>query len=274
MSFHPAIPENCGSPQFALEVSPLMIDIFKNSHNRYGVWANSDDIIRRHEEANGLGTTGPGSLLCWRMTRLGKRAITRCRANAVTYRCNFDVGQTWMQKYITLCRAVPLILISFLIAALPANRAMALDFKMQHYSDILFKNLSRYCIEGRPSAEMLKADGLVLNRDGVWEGPAILVSVGDPIVPGSRYHCIVTTVYKDASPKAMLRYLYPIFLKDNLQGLFQEDPHRQIVWKESKLNPVFEIRDKVSGKLVMDGAIIPSNPRELALIGGLLVNIH
>ena len=37
-----------------LEISPLMIDIFRDGQKRYGVRANSDDIIRRLEEATGL----------------------------------------------------------------------------------------------------------------------------------------------------------------------------------------------------------------------------
>lgn len=43
-----------------LEISPLMIDIFKDGQARYGVRANSDDIIRRLEEATGLHCVAPG----------------------------------------------------------------------------------------------------------------------------------------------------------------------------------------------------------------------
>lgn len=43
-----------------LEISPLMIDIFRDGQTRYGVRANSDDIIRRLEEATGLAILAPG----------------------------------------------------------------------------------------------------------------------------------------------------------------------------------------------------------------------
>lgn len=43
-----------------LEVSPLIIDIMKDGQKRYGERANSDDIIRRLEEATGLDITAPG----------------------------------------------------------------------------------------------------------------------------------------------------------------------------------------------------------------------
>lgn len=43
-----------------LEISPLMIDIFKDGQKRYGARAQSDDIIRRLEEATGLDITAPG----------------------------------------------------------------------------------------------------------------------------------------------------------------------------------------------------------------------
>jgi 3-hydroxyisobutyrate dehydrogenase len=43
-----------------LEISPLMIEIFKDGQKRYGKRANSDDIIRRLEEATGLDITAPG----------------------------------------------------------------------------------------------------------------------------------------------------------------------------------------------------------------------
>ena len=43
-----------------LEISPLMIDIFKDGLKRYGARAQSDDIIRRLEDATGLDITAPG----------------------------------------------------------------------------------------------------------------------------------------------------------------------------------------------------------------------
>ncbi|MDD9921532.1 MAG: NAD(P)-dependent oxidoreductase [Boseongicola sp.] len=43
-----------------LEISPLMINIFKDGMKRYGDRAQSDDIIRRLEEATGLDITAPG----------------------------------------------------------------------------------------------------------------------------------------------------------------------------------------------------------------------
>lgn len=43
-----------------LEISPLMIDIFKDGIARFGARAQSDDIIRRLEEATGLDITAPG----------------------------------------------------------------------------------------------------------------------------------------------------------------------------------------------------------------------
>lgn len=43
-----------------LEISPLMIDIFRDGQARYGVRANSDDIIRRLEEATGLSIVADG----------------------------------------------------------------------------------------------------------------------------------------------------------------------------------------------------------------------
>ncbi|WP_133486677.1 NAD(P)-dependent oxidoreductase [Aliiroseovarius marinus] len=43
-----------------LEISPLMIEIFKDGITRYGERAQSDDIIRRLEEATGLDITAPG----------------------------------------------------------------------------------------------------------------------------------------------------------------------------------------------------------------------
>ena len=43
-----------------LEISPLMIDIFRDGQSRYGNRAQSDDIIRRLEDATGLSITAPG----------------------------------------------------------------------------------------------------------------------------------------------------------------------------------------------------------------------
>ncbi len=43
-----------------LEVSPMIIDIMKDGQKRYGERANSDDIIRRLEDATGLDITAPG----------------------------------------------------------------------------------------------------------------------------------------------------------------------------------------------------------------------
>ncbi|SEV98199.1 3-hydroxyisobutyrate dehydrogenase [Cognatiyoonia koreensis] len=43
-----------------LEISPLMVDIFNDGIARYGPRAQSDDIIRRLEEATGLDITAPG----------------------------------------------------------------------------------------------------------------------------------------------------------------------------------------------------------------------
>lgn len=43
-----------------LEISPLMIDIFRDGQRRYGDRANSDDIIRRLEDATGLSILADG----------------------------------------------------------------------------------------------------------------------------------------------------------------------------------------------------------------------
>lgn len=51
------IADRAGVP---LEISPLMIEIFKDGISRYGERAQSDDIIRRLEEATGLDITAPG----------------------------------------------------------------------------------------------------------------------------------------------------------------------------------------------------------------------
>jgi len=51
------IAERAGVP---LEISPLLIEIFNDGIRRYGERAQSDDIIRRLEEATGLDITAPG----------------------------------------------------------------------------------------------------------------------------------------------------------------------------------------------------------------------
>jgi len=51
------IAEQAGVP---LEISPLMIEIFRDGQRRYGERANSDDIVRRLEEATGLSVLAPG----------------------------------------------------------------------------------------------------------------------------------------------------------------------------------------------------------------------
>ena len=43
-----------------LEISPLMVSIFQDGIDRYGPRAQSDDIIRRLEDATGLDITAPG----------------------------------------------------------------------------------------------------------------------------------------------------------------------------------------------------------------------
>lgn len=43
-----------------LEISPLMIDIFRDGQRRYGDRAKSDDIVRRLEDATGLDIRAPG----------------------------------------------------------------------------------------------------------------------------------------------------------------------------------------------------------------------
>lgn len=52
-----AIADRVGVP---LEISPLMISIFEDGIHRYGERAQSDDIMRRLEEATGLDITAPG----------------------------------------------------------------------------------------------------------------------------------------------------------------------------------------------------------------------
>jgi 3-hydroxyisobutyrate dehydrogenase len=51
------IADRAGVP---LEISPLMVSIFEDGIARYGARAQSDDIIRRLEEATGLDITAPG----------------------------------------------------------------------------------------------------------------------------------------------------------------------------------------------------------------------
>ena len=43
-----------------LEISPMIIDIMKDGQQRYGQRANSDDIIRRLEDATGLSILADG----------------------------------------------------------------------------------------------------------------------------------------------------------------------------------------------------------------------
>jgi len=43
-----------------LEVSPLLINIFKDGENRYGARELSPNIIRRLEDATGLDVRAPG----------------------------------------------------------------------------------------------------------------------------------------------------------------------------------------------------------------------
>jgi 3-hydroxyisobutyrate dehydrogenase len=51
------IADHAGVP---LEISPVMIEIFRDGQRRYGERAKSDDIIRRLEEATGLSILAPG----------------------------------------------------------------------------------------------------------------------------------------------------------------------------------------------------------------------
>lgn len=51
------IAEDAGVP---LEISPLMIEIFRDGQRRYGMAAQSDRIIERLEEATGLQVLAPG----------------------------------------------------------------------------------------------------------------------------------------------------------------------------------------------------------------------
>ena len=43
-----------------LEISPMMVSIFEDGIKRYGERAQSDEIIRRLEDATGLDITAPG----------------------------------------------------------------------------------------------------------------------------------------------------------------------------------------------------------------------
>ena len=52
-----AIAESHGIP---LELSPLMLEMFRDGQQRYGERANSDDIIRRLEDVTGVDVTSPG----------------------------------------------------------------------------------------------------------------------------------------------------------------------------------------------------------------------
>ena len=54
------VPEDRREGRVPLEISPLMIEIFRDGQRRYGERANSDDIIRRLEEATGLSILAPG----------------------------------------------------------------------------------------------------------------------------------------------------------------------------------------------------------------------
>jgi 3-hydroxyisobutyrate dehydrogenase len=51
------IADDAGVP---LDISPLMIDIMRDGQSRFGERAQSDDIIKRLEEATGLDITAPG----------------------------------------------------------------------------------------------------------------------------------------------------------------------------------------------------------------------
>jgi 3-hydroxyisobutyrate dehydrogenase len=52
--------EIADSHEVPLEISPLVIDIFRDGQRRYGSRAKSDDIVRRLEDATGLDITAPG----------------------------------------------------------------------------------------------------------------------------------------------------------------------------------------------------------------------
>lgn len=52
-----ALADNAGIP---LEISPLMIEIMRDGQKRYGDRAQSDDIVRRLEDATGLDIRAPG----------------------------------------------------------------------------------------------------------------------------------------------------------------------------------------------------------------------
>ncbi len=61
-----------------LEISPLMIDIFNDGIKRYGERAQSDDIIRRLEEATGLSILAPVFRRKWSMMNLKSAAMKWC----------------------------------------------------------------------------------------------------------------------------------------------------------------------------------------------------
>ena len=66
-----------------LEISPLMIEIFSDGQRRYGERANSDDIIRRLEEATGLSILAPGfpaEMVDTEPFALGEEVVPRGRA--------------------------------------------------------------------------------------------------------------------------------------------------------------------------------------------------
>ncbi len=73
------IAEKHGVP---LEISPLMIDIFTDGQRRYGERANSDDIIRRLEEATGLSILAdgfPAEMVDDQPFGLGEEVVPRSR---------------------------------------------------------------------------------------------------------------------------------------------------------------------------------------------------
>ena len=57
MSLFQAVAERAGVP---LELSPLVLDIFKDGQERYGPRAWSSGIVRRLEEACGMELRAPG----------------------------------------------------------------------------------------------------------------------------------------------------------------------------------------------------------------------
>ncbi|MGE0500606.1 MAG: NAD(P)-dependent oxidoreductase [Rhizobiaceae bacterium] len=66
-----------------LEISPLMIEMFRDGQRRYGNRANSDDIIRRLEEATGLSILAEGfppAMVDAEPFGLGEEIVPRGRA--------------------------------------------------------------------------------------------------------------------------------------------------------------------------------------------------